>query len=106
MRNLIPLTFKIHFKSPARKFSDQRKPLIKFIGKRSLQLKDNSTSATSLSFSPDTNMPSTMFGNETYFRNLKDGAFHGRPKFSEQEMEVITDGGASLWNLQSKKKLK
>lgn len=89
--------------------SSHRKPLIKFVGKRSL-LKSHASSSSSSSLStshstassftpvaaspvdawPQPKKPQTG----VHFTTLKDTAFYGRPKLSAKEIDAIESGGA------------
>lgn len=82
--------------------SRQRKPLIRFLGKRSLlpatshaapaqnaEVVTKPTSAPTIAW-PAPKKPQTGVD----FYNLKDSAFYGRPKLSEKEILAIESGGA------------
>jgi pyruvate/2-oxoglutarate dehydrogenase complex dihydrolipoamide acyltransferase (E2) component len=88
--------------------SRQRKPLIRFLGKRSLLpsthaapadhsavVKDTTTTTTTATTIPTIicrapKRPQTGVD----FHTLKDAAFYGRPKLSEKEISAIESGGA------------
>ena len=80
-----------------RLFSSTRKHLIKFIGKRSLVIK-NSLSTPIAVLSPSSVRPiakAVKEGNGVYFGSLKGGAMFGRPQLTPAEMAAIEDGGCN-----------
>ena len=91
------------------KASGHRKPLIRFIGKRSLQPNHHSplpplvsqtkattaVSQSNLSTSPSSGWPAPKKPQTGVdFFTLKDAAFYGRPKLSAKEIAAIESGGA------------
>lgn len=91
------------------KASGHRKPLIRFIGKRSLQPNHHSplpplasqtkaataASQSNLSTSPSSGWPAPKKPQTGVdFFTLKDAAFYGRPKLSAKEIAAIESGGA------------
>ena len=79
-----------------------RTPLIKFLGKRSLLPKGspshssstvNSSNKTSVVKVMDTSKP-IKEGTGVDFATLKGGAWYGRPRISDAEMQAIESGGA------------
>lgn len=83
--------------------SGHRVPLIKFLGKRSLLKKTPAapTAATSGAAAAAAGAAAARVvkeGNGEDFMSMPGGAWFGRPKLSEAEMEAIESGGASeLW---------
>lgn len=94
--------------------SRQRKPLIRFLGKRSLLpsthaapadhsavVKDTTTTTTTTTATTTTTTIPTIICRAPKrpqtgvdFHTLKDAAFYGRPKLSEKEISAIESGGA------------
>lgn len=70
----------------------KRKPLIKFLGKRSLLKNDHKAPAgkPTTGASPKPQKPQTGVA----FTTLKAGAFYGRPALSQREIDAIETGGA------------
>jgi len=82
-----------------------RTPLIKFLGKRSLLAKTSPTHNTSSAVNSVNKTsavkvmatPSSKFikeGTGVDFATLKGGAWYGRPRISDAEMQAIESGGA------------
>ena len=85
--------------------SHARVPLIKFIGNRSLAKKENKETpspapptkvapvAQENKFAPK---KVTKVGSGVDFGSLKGGAWYGRPLLSQEEMDAIDSGGATM----------
>lgn len=85
-----------------------RKPLIKFIGKRSLVVKPSANIIPSTISKPETTTIQSVIspsvpkkvvkeGTGVPFYEMKGGAWYGRPRLSQAEMDAIESGGATSY---------
>ncbi len=84
-----------NFLVPLCRFSTARKPLIKFLGKRCLIPVIHQETKPVLKVESKPLAKKT--GNGVDFFSLAGGAWFGRPKLSQEEIEAIQTGGASAF---------